>query len=577
MKIGNVVITTQKAQQDEISNAVSSAVSPLSEDINKTNEQLANLANYIADGVQKANEEAGEHDATVGIYGLNKNTSLFGLPFAQLYSSRIKRKRGTDMQILRFWSDELPLAPQAIEYVVKSVWARGYSITPAKEGAKDKQDLKNRIDVFFRRANGNNQTLRSILEGFMRHEMRVGNGYIEKIYNKAQTNLAEVRGIKPWNVVVLVNEEDEKNGILNVTGYAKVTNINHVDFKKIPDSAKIKKWKMIHGKYIDEGDAYGISPFSKNQEITKFIINVLNMNQKKFTNEIRHSIHIHLGRKATQTDADIFIAQYRAKYLGQNNYGVPLITFGDIEVNILDMEDKEFDFKEFLKEVGMNHAPTLLNISPSEIINNDAKYSNASQGHITTVLNTIYDWQDRIENIINYEIIPELEGIVPDKDGNYPEGKLPYYKFVLERENLFTMYQHLAGIVSAKNSAIISPNEAREILDSKSLAPIEPEDGMDDSWADDHWQLVGKEVINMDEESFMGTDDSEDTGAEDDEEGVDQEGKDGEDKSKEKKKPKKQEKMFTDGNTELARMSSYFDKSLQRKAEKDKLKTTNNA
>lgn len=482
MKIGNIIITTE----DTLS------------------KQQSQVADYLQNEIEKINK-AEKADGNVSNLKLNKNLSSYGLPYTSFYTTDRAglKRRNADMDILRFWSDELPLAPQSIEFIIKTTWNRGGKLV-LNEGKTENKVIKDRINSMMKRANGNKQSLKSVIQTMQRHSLRVGNGYIEKIYNRGKDRLAELRTIMPWNVIVLVDEDLQDEGILKVLSYAKVADIKKVDVKKIPNKAKIPTYKMIHHKYIDEGGAYGLSAFEKNQELTKLIINILNLNSKKFGNEVRHSLHIKLAKKATQVDADIFLAQYRAQYIGTNNFGKPLMTFGDIEVERWPLEDEGFEYNEFMEKTGKNHAPTLVNIAPSEIENTEAKYSNASQGHVSTVLNTIYDWQTIVEDIINDEIIPDIEGQLPDsKTGEYPENYTPTYKFVLERENLFTMYDHAMGITALTTNAVISPNEARQILDPKNLPEVE------EDWAKQYYMKLGNEVRVVDEEFFAGTDDEE--------------------------------------------------------------------
>ena len=507
MKIGNVLITTasKQAQKD----------AHVDQQLGAVNEKLASIAEHIRFGVEQVHKEAGEPDVnivnTTKPSNLNKSLSFGTLTGLNFYSTKDINKnwqdRKIDMQTLRFWSSELPQAPQTIEYIVKSTWARGGEFV-LNEGKTHNDALLQSHKQFFARANSNKQSLKALLQTMQRHSMRVGNGYIEKIYNRAKNKLVELRIMKPWNTVVLVDEQLESQGILQVLGYAKVSSTDMtIDASKINNESKLKPWKVIHDKYIDEGDAYGYAAFERNTELTKLIISILNLNQKRFTNEIRHSLIVKLGSQATQTDADIFIAQYRARYLGPNNVGLPLITFGDIEVEVMTHDETEFDFEAFMKDIGRNHAPTLLNVSPSEILNSDAKYSNSAQGHVSTVLNTIYDWQEKIEAIINYEIMPELEGIMPDKNGEYPVGMTTTYRYQLKRENLFTMYEHLAPLSTAVRSAILSPNDARTVLDSGNLPKVKDENGQPADWADAYY-MVAKDINVISEEFFAGTDDT---------------------------------------------------------------------
>lgn len=454
--------------------------------------ELNALREHVAQELEKI------HTAKDGAESVEVSKNLvptFDLPYTSFYrfSADSKRKEEVDLKVLRFWANELPNAPQAIEYIINSMFAHGHKFVK-REGAEDKPELLSRIKMFFEeQANENGTSAIEIIKTAIRNTCQVGDGFIEKVYEEKGTILSELYSVDPVNMVVLKDDEEAKKGLFVLTGYAKVSN----DFKEgedIEDESKLEKKEVVHIKYADEGDAYGHSPFEKNQEMTKFIINVLNLNQKKFTNEIRHSLHVHLGKDATWADANIFLNQYKTNYLGKFNYGKPLITVGDMKVEKWDLPDKDFDYQSFMEKIGMHHAASLLNVSPSEIVNNDSKYSNASQGHRSTILNCIYPWQAKVEGIVNNHIMRALEGIEDSKESELT------YRFSLGRENLLTMYENLAGINGAVVSGYMTPNQAKRIVDPVNMPEV------NDDWANQHYMRVGNEVRVLDEEFFGGTD-----------------------------------------------------------------------
>ena len=468
MQIGPIVITTKYKRNQE-------------------------LVNYINKEVEKIHKEY--RSDKVG--RLNKSlVSEWSLPYATIYkkSPQLKKKL-VDLETLRFWASELPLAPQAINYIVDSCFSREGELR-LFDGQKEDLKLKQRIERFMKKANVNETSMIEVLKATMRNSIMTGDGFIEKVLNKKEDHLAEIYTVDPANMVVLIDQDEFKRGVIKKTGYAKVERKKNVKEEEIEEEDKLGLDEVVHLKYSDKGDAYGHAAFEYNQEMTKFIINVLNQNQKKFTNEIRHSLHVKLGKGSTLIDANVFLSQYRANYLGKNNWGKPLITFGKIEVERWDLENKEFDYQKFMKEIGMNHAPSLLNVSPSELLNNDAKYSNSAQGHVTTILNTIYPWQTKIEEIINSEILRPLQGVLDDDS----ESIVPY-RYVLKRENLFTMYEVLNAITNFMMAGGMSHNEARNVVDPANLPRIE------DEWADEHYMRLGSEAMVLSEEYFMGRDD----------------------------------------------------------------------
>ena len=495
MKIGPILITTESER----------------------NKETANLGKYVAEEMDKIQQKwIKENKISQKDAELNKSLSYVGYSsFLDLFSGKKTVKDKTDIETLTFWASELPQCPQTIAYIINTCFARDWTIDKKggeKETAEDKQK-RNRIQNFFKKCNANKQTFEDLIKAVFRDSATTGDGYIEKIMNrgvgtkKELKYLTEAYRINPKNMLIMEDEKESKRGVTRLTGYAKLENSQvgkrkKINIKDLPNDSKLKIWEVAHLKYDDMGDLYGHTPLEYNQQLTKFILNVLNLNQKKFTNEIRHSLHVDLGKGANQADADMFLSQYNAKYLGKHNFGKPLVTFGDIEVKTWDLPTKEFDFQTFMEKFGMQHAPGLFNVSPSELNNTDAKYANAEQGHITTILNTIYPWQEKIEKYINIEFIPYLEGLTKEQFDT-PEEVETVFKFSLGRELLFTMYENLKDIVSAVRSAVMSPEEARKIVDIKNLPVIE---GAVGDWSREYYAVLGSEIYIPSKEYFGGTD-----------------------------------------------------------------------
>lgn len=500
MKIANLVITSKDELDKSTQAQVAQATKKVQLETKEWQDKFNHLQKYLTDELNKFHKQ--QNDKETSVAAINKNLSWFGMPYTQFLSGLIQRKQGevTDLDTLKFWADELPNSPQTIEFIVSSVFSRGGQLH-LREGAAEKKELKALIESKFREMNQNKTTVTELLKTAIRHAHQVGDAFIEMVPNKRRDKYVEFETVKPWQVKVIEDPKMKEQGITRVIGYAKVKHRDktNIEDKNIPKENIVPVDRMIHIKYADEGDAYGHAPLEKNQEMTRLIINIMNMNQKKFTNEIRHSLVVKLGKKATQIDADAFLAQYKANYLGKNNFGKPLVVFGDIEVEKWELEDKDFDYMNFMQKIGKNHAPSLYNVSPSEISNDDAKYSNASQGHISTVLNKIYDWQTRVEDIINNEIIRGLEGLIGDT--NVLKPSTYYYK--LDRENVLSSYDLLQAVSIAVMSGYITPNQARQIIDSRNLGTI------DEDWANQYYVKLGNNMAVISQEFFPGTDDAE--------------------------------------------------------------------
>lgn len=506
MKLGNIVITTSSEQKKSEKSLSKQFGQKVAKTLNQKDKQLNELKDYVVTELTKIHEERGEKVTT----DLNKSTSNASMPYAFLYtysgadSNKKDEKlpsKSRDLKTFRFWASELPNAPQALNYITESLFARGYSLTPRNPNEED-ETIKNRTLSFIAKANPNGTSLIDIFKSAVRNSKAGGDGYIEKTRTKDDKRLGAVYFVDPANVIVLKDDAAAKKGVLKVKGYAKVENAQdektQIDADKIDASAKLKVEEIIHLKNRDNGDAYGHSDLEDNQETTKLIINVLNMNSKRFTNEITHSLWIDLGEEATVTDANVFLAQYKANYLGKNNFGKPLVTYGAIKVVRWESQEKDFDYLKFLTEFAKAHAPSLFGVALSEIDNSGATYNNAEQGHLTTILNTIYPLQEKIENLMNFVILPELEGIYNTEETEKPV--LSKYVFSITRENVLSKYKDIQALALALLSAGISPNEFRAAVDSKSFPKI------NEPWADQFWVKVGNALVNLSEESFAGTD-----------------------------------------------------------------------
>lgn len=477
MKFANIIIETEKTRTEAEKRKLEEIQLSLNQEIEKIHQEIS-----------------GEKDEIIAT--LNKSINMSNL-YAQLtngvYSQKPSKKHITDINTLKFWASELPYAPQAIEYIIRSMFALGYDFE-LRSGKKANPELLQRIIKFFLRANQNDQSFIDILKTFQRDRLIVGDGFLELVPTIDGSYLAEVYSMRPENVIVLRDKKEWDEGKLVITGYAKVdiNDIEKFSFEEIPEENKLPKEEVVHGKYIDEGDAYGHTVLEKGQEISKFILNVINMNQKKFTNEIRHSLWIRLEKTATQADVNAFLAQYRANYLGKNNFGKPLITFGGIEVTRWDIDERNFDYESFMEKTGKHHACSLYGVSFSELDNTDAKYTNSSQGYISTQVNTIIPLQSDIENIVNINIMPLLEGLEKGEDSTY--------EFRLRKINIdqILMYKHLQNITYARDSGIMNTDEARAVLDPARLKAI------DKPWAKKYFVRTRDNVVDLENVATSG-------------------------------------------------------------------------
>ena len=478
------------------------------------------VAKYIKDQLSKS-EEINKVETLSSIDRLNHTLSWGYYPLLTQYMKGTNQypidQLQNDYDTLVFWSKELPNAPQGIQYIKDSIFALGYTLVYQKKGDPDERAmaLKSQIEHFIRKADENGTSLVELSKTIVEDTCRVADGYFEKIFNRAKSNLVYIDRIAPLNMLVLVDENLAKKGILRVIGYAKVDDIRKYQMNKdnvkalradsIPDGSKLNTKEVLHLKYNDKGDAYGHSAWEGNQETTKLVINVLNERNKVFTNEIRSAFIVELPPRTTKVDADMFLAHLKTQYLGKNNWGKPLVLYNGIKAVPVQGGGIEFNYEEFMTNTGKRHAPTLLGIDPSEIDNKDAQYTNASWAHIKTVLNTVNPWKAKMERVWD-ELFRDVEGLTDNeyKPGDDIEVETPQtWRVHFKREDISTMYMHLMALNGAATSGYMSPNEARRILDPNELPEIQ------EDWANKHYMKLGKELVNMDDEMFSGTDEVE--------------------------------------------------------------------
>lgn len=403
--------------------------------------------------------------------------------------------KNTTLTQLISLANELPNAPQSIDYIKRTVFARGYELIRKDNKKEDKG--KEELLKFFDNVNDNNEDIVDVMQNMIVSMLQTGDGFIEKVFDSQNTpKLKQLYNVSAYNMAIQVNKDKEETGIIEILNYVKVKYGAILDENNIKGN-ELSKEEVIHAKYMgadgvgrlgrnnaNSGEgAYGISPFEKNITTSYFIMNILDVNNKKFKNEIKHNLWINI-KNGNQEDVTAFTHSYSANYLNENNRGKPLITTG-VEVTELTDITAKTEYFEFMRTKGETHAPSLLGVAYSEISNEHAKYNNASQGHVSTILNTINPLQDKIEKIVNNEIIPLL-------------GLSDNYIFKINRENISANYESIDGITRAVQSAIIRPNEARQLINAKSLSAV------DEEWANSFFVKLGNEVKVFPHDFFGG-------------------------------------------------------------------------
>lgn len=413
------------------------------------------------------------------------------LPSLKFWNANDKQYENAKYEEVLWWTSNLPYSPQAVTYIVNTLF-KGWQLV-LTEGSNDNESIKTLFTEFVKKANKSNLSLLDVLRIMVYDSLTkgVGDGYIEKVVAPATGKLAEVYNIDPNSVKVYSDKNYLDRGIFVLQGYSKVDNLISA-----PETPTMTPDQMVHFQYIQTGQAYGKHPLEHNAEISRLIMSVITRNRAKFKNEVRHSFHIHFDTKGKspetiQEEFDKFVMMYQTIYMGESNYGKPLFTFGDVSAEpIVDPTDN-FDYQEFIESTGKNHAPSLFNVSLSELDNSNSKYTNSKQGYISTMENTIFPLQDRIEDIVNTQLFPQLEGRT---DGQST------YKLVLSRANVSTNYESLQSVIQATNSGIISTNEARSIVDNETLIDI------DQDWANEYIKTLGDQVFSLDNEFYTGND-----------------------------------------------------------------------
>lgn len=376
----------------------------------------------------------------------------------------------------------LPLAPQGIEYIVDKSFNRGFTVVANIDSPNE--EYKNQLENLLIDINDQGQSLAEVMKCMLRDAYIYGSGFVRIIPNQNK-GLYGLENIK-FNQIELLIDNDlyEESKIEKITGYR----INKVEYSID---------EIIHYKCIDNGSAYGITPFVYNDTLSDAILSFIDKFGSRANNQNKPTMWVNLTQKFKnftegQSWATAFLAQYKNTFLGKENEGKPLVTFGGVEVVVLDNSNtSDLDqLVNFMEKIGYPHASTLLRIPVSELLNTDAKYNNAEQGAETVLHNVIYPIQDRIESILNREVISKLEG--------KEYGVSTDYKVTINREVPNTNVDLVNSTVQSVNSGIITINEARELIDKNKFKEI------DEEWANNHWVRSGNDIVPFESTYFGG-------------------------------------------------------------------------
>lgn len=390
------------------------------------------------------------------------SSGIFGLDYFYAGSGAVNKIITVTVPKLLEYASFLPNAPQSIEYITDACFAQGYKFV-LNPGKTENKVLLEELETWAERVNDNNESLVDVLQQMIRWSAMVGDGYIEKVPNLLGNKVVALYAIPANQMVIYSDQELAKRGLFKLTGYAKI-----LQTATPPTSPTLKPDEVLHLKYVDRGDAYGHTPLEDNAITSETIIKILVYNYKKFANEIRHSFHIHFNN-GNEQEAQRWYQMYKNQYLGETRSGMPLMTWGeDLVATQLTPDHANFDYLDFMDRMGRQHAPSLFNLAISEIDNSGTTYNNADQGHRTTMLNTIFPLQTKLEQLVNSQILPEWEG-----------EEEPTYEFVIEREYLSASYDKGNVLLPATQAGLVTTNEFRAIIDPKNLPPIE------EDWADE--------------------------------------------------------------------------------------------
>lgn len=419
--------------------------------VNSAKKEWAEETSTVLKKIQTEKIEKRKYVSTTG-YGTgslaSKSFEAKELPSGKVYST-----------LYTLYSDA-PGSVQCVDRIKDSVIGAGYVITPIKGQKGTKSDLKRLIE-FFDRPNGEGETIEDIVGGGIVNLLSYGNWYIEKVMNKAGTQLSEIYNLDTSNMTILVDDDLHKGGVDAKKGYQRTTEFS----KKIVYTPE----EICHIKRsAPNGSIYGQAVLETNTATLMLVLNALTYNISIMKNGGIPPIQINLPDDSTENDAEAVARFYESNFSGPWNAGKPFVTFKGAKANNLGISPQDMRYMELLeysvRQVAGQYGVPLILIG----IPDGTNRATASATIKSFYLNKIYPLRKYIASKITQDII--VDGL-----------KINGWQLSFRSSGLEESDSNRRDVMTGYGKGLYNFNEAREKM---GLLPIE------DAWAAEYY-LVG--------------------------------------------------------------------------------------
>ena len=474
MKIPKILEKTI-LDSDQVKAAVSTAEQGAKTKYNKevvkaVNEALiAAKKGWAVDTVKAIDRKFGkarQYVSTTGNYGQEKFN-------AKKYES------GKNYNTLTTLFSDSPGSIQSASRIREAVIGGGYVIKPEDGTTKGKKsDLKKLIN-FFDMPNPDD-TIETLVGVSIENYLAYGNFYWEKVPTKGSANkktkdVAAIYNLDPTKMLILVDADKKKSGVLEKTGYIRKTDQNKSVIYSLNEILHVRR---PHRK----ADLYGRAVLEDNMATLQLLMRALTFNINILRNGGRPPLQLILPEDSTEADAEAVSAWWEKNYQGPHNAGKTLVSFKGAKAEALGITPNDMSYLELLRfgirEVAGQYGVPLLLIGFPEGTNR----ATAAEARRSFYITNIFQLRKLLSQKITREII---------KDGMKIEGWRLDFKSAGLEESEASRRDFMMGW----SKALYTFNEARVAM---GLLPIS------EKWANKHFLLSSKNDALIEVEKAIG-------------------------------------------------------------------------
>ncbi len=275
-----------------------------------------------------------------------KYVSTSGGPDAESFMGS-QYSSGKNYTTLATLYSDSPGSIQSAFRIRDAVLGGGYVIKSEVGTRGKKSDLK-RLIKFFDRPNPDD-TIETMIQVGIENYLCYGNWYMEKVptrgsAKKKKKELAELYNLDPVRMVILVDAELKKKGVIKKAGYKQITDVGAVGKGIIYNEDEVIQIRRPHRR----ADLYGRAVLEDNMATLQLLLRALTYNISILRNGGRPPLQLILPEDSTEADAEAVSAFWEKNYQGPHNAGKTLVSFKGAKAEPLGITPQDMAYLELL-------------------------------------------------------------------------------------------------------------------------------------------------------------------------------------------------------------------------------------